>query len=146
MSAIDRFRKRQNGAMTFDVPWPTKEEPKIIFRVNRFAQAEMTAATWAAEKNLRDRGIERTNPVWEETWNWALGYAIAEFVKKHVKSWTFKIDEGEEPIIFSQATLEGIVADMNEVEKAQFGWAYVLALVDEDTKKKETETTSVATS
>lgn len=126
-SAISRFRKRQNLAMVLSVPWPDSE-PIITFQVNRFSQAELTAAGHSAEKILRDRGLRSSDSEWADEYRFAFAMALAEHVKRHVKGWEHHAPEGEERLVYNQGNLEGIFREMSALDKMLLGVSYMGAM------------------
>ena len=133
-SAIDRFRKRQNRAMVIDVGWPT-DKPVLVFKVNRFAQAEHNAAQKdALDATAKRAGVEEG----AERMSFFLGEyceALPKYIKRHVKNWVHTPTDGSEPIQFSPGALEAIVSEMTRDELREFGAAYLLASDDEEKKK-----------
>src|SRR4051812_35857885 len=109
-SALARFRKRQNGAALVEVSWPLGK-PEFVFKVARFAHAEQRSAYFDAEKTLAQRGIdplqakrldEEDRKVYDDELSGAFYSCLVDYIKRHVKSWTHTVADGEEPLPYSK--------------------------------------------
>lgn len=140
MSAIDRFRKRQNHAMVLDVPWPRKA-PLILFKVNRFAETEHNAAQRDALNEMAKRPRVENDVERQSIYMSEYCEALPKYVKRHVKTWVHTPPDGAEPVQFSVGALEAVVSEMSREELVEFGASYLIA-AHEEGKKKENEVSS----
>lgn len=135
MNAIKRFRDRQNRATVLDVPVPD-ENPTIVLKVHRFAQAEHNAAQKEAIEALSRRNTKELDESMKQRVFFAeYCEALAKFVKRHVKGWEYKGEDAER-FDFSPVALDGLFSSMDSGELQIVGASYIVAVANEEKKAK----------
>lgn len=130
MDVVKRFRTRNLISPVLDVAYG-----EFILQVSRFSVVEMATASRRGEAILREKGMDpETAPANEKIG--CLCVALADNIVRHIKGWTHTPTDGGEAIAFSSEVAKELFAEMNDIEKAMLGIAYIAAQ-EEDQKKAE---------
>lgn len=155
---VARFRTKQSGAVTISVPWAELEmmseadraaerKPRPLhefaFTVKIFSQSELNNAMELAYETMAKRGIKeppRSAPedernLYNQQFNLLYWEKVAEFVKRHVSSFTHTPHDGSEPIKYSAGTVEAIFSEMEPSDLWTLGLSYLTVRSEEQKKR-----------
>ena len=134
MDVVKRFRTRNFISPVLDVTYG-----EFVLQVSRFSVVEMATASRRGEAILREKGMAPDTAAANEKIG-CLCVALADNVVRHIKGWTHTPTDGGEAIPFDSGVAKELFSEMNDIEKAMLGIAYIAAQED-DQKKAESAAT-----
>jgi len=145
MGFIERFKTREAPDTIHTVPIALKSGALVDvfeFEVAEFSPIELDGARERAKASLVQRGIDvvsfSSEGLNEPTKKLLIEEGmieIAETLKPHIKDWTHKPPDGEEPLSFTDENLETVWAALHRGHKFLVSTLY-LAAVNAEGKKK----------
>ena len=129
-NCIERFKNRKNLSPTVEIPFPSKEQPILIFKIRRCSEVEKSKAysdaTHEATKfELKKDGLRSAIGS-------NIGYSMLGILRRHVEGWEHITENGEEPMEFSQSNLNELLDSMDHLEIMNLSGAYLTALSEDE--------------
>lgn len=125
--------KAENRAMTFELPFPNKEEPKLFITVRRMPEEFRNSAHYLADGDVRSRAITPDNENYGVHFITRFWYEIAGFLKEHGVSWR-AADGSPLKEKFSKIMFETWIKDLDIAQRQGLGKAYEDAIAEDEKK------------